>query len=112
MHCVAGYQANLAEVTRTRDALLAEKQNLLTQQLDLTTSVHALQDQLSSAETLKQLYETKISEQQSHVDTLLDQCTQVSMWTCFTDYRTSTIFLCLLFIAFLVKFYKVRRQHR
>jgi len=64
-------------VTRSRDALEAEKQKLSTEQLELTTEVQALHEQLASAESLNQLHEAKISEQQSQIDALLDECKQV-----------------------------------
>jgi len=75
-------------VTQLRDALEADKQKLLTEQLQLTTEVQAVREQLDSAESLNQIYEAKISEQQSHIDALLDECEQVHVqadktWTAF-----------------------------
>jgi len=63
----------------SRDALEVERQKLLSEQQQLTTEVGSIREQLHSAESLNQLYETKIGEQQSHIDALLDECKQVGV---------------------------------
>ena len=78
-------QANLTEVTQSRDALEEEKENLLAEQLELTAELEALHEQLSSAESLNQLYEAKIGEQQSQIDSLTEECKQVSAGTVLLD---------------------------
>jgi len=70
------------EVTTLRDSVEEEKQNLLADQLRLTTEIGTLQERLDSVESRNRSHEAKISEQKSRIDELLAQCRQVGTCCC------------------------------
>ena len=71
------------EVTKLRDSIEDEKQNLICEQLKLTTQIASLQEQLDNTESVNISHEAKISEQQNRIDELLAQCKQVSVCCCY-----------------------------
>ena len=71
------------EVTKLRDSIEDEKQNLMSEQLKLTTQIATLQEQLGNTESVNISHEAKISEQQNRIDELLAQCKQVSACCCY-----------------------------
>jgi len=76
---IVGKQADLTEVTKSRDTTEAEKQKLLAERITLTQEVNTLQDRLDSMESLNKLHEAKIAEQKNHIEKLLPERKEVTV---------------------------------